>query len=94
MSVTSALRRLWGIGGRGSGLSAVRYDAISDRYVCPSGRHESENAAALTCACGRPPAAGTRALVEVELPGAPLPPVRYIRTATPPPRLPAGGDAS
>jgi len=35
----------------------VRYDALSDRYVCPSGRHDAEEEDELTCACGRPIAA-------------------------------------
>lgn len=56
MSVTSAvsgLRYAWGRV-RAAGGFAVRYDALSDRYVCRSGRHDAEEEGSLTCACGRP----------------------------------------
>lgn len=55
MSVASALRTLRGIWGRmrESGPTA-RYDALSDRYVCRSGRHEADDESELTCGCGQP----------------------------------------
>lgn len=53
MSVASALRTLRGIWGRSRASGpAARYDALSDRYVCRSGRHDADDPAELTCGCG------------------------------------------
>lgn len=46
MFVTSALRRLR------NAWERTRYDTLSDRYVCPSGRHDSDEEYELTCDCG------------------------------------------
>lgn len=58
--VGAALRRL-------RATDRVTYDVISDRYVCPSGRHDSPGPAGPACGCGRE-RAGARAQVGRKLP--------------------------
>lgn len=54
-SAMSGLRHAWGRL-RAAGTFGVRYDALTDRYVCRSGRHDAEDERELTCPCGDRPA--------------------------------------
>lgn len=74
MSMTSAMSGLRGAWGRvrAAGVFAARYDALSDRYVCRSGRHDAEEERGLTCTCGRRPV-GAAGPVLIPRPRVPLP---------------------